>query len=636
MYEDWFQLAQRPFGSAPDGKVYYPANGIEAARSAMTRCISRGGGPGVVLGPAGVGKTTLALGLIDRFRAQVPVAYLSGQGIVSRRELFQTVLFELGRPYAHDEGELRLQLIDLLTSNDASRRRTLLVCDDADRLSDELLLEISAISNLATDGHWSVDVILLGTPALEEKLALPRLRPLSDRIASRFFLHPYDYEEVSNYLEFQLEKIGGCATRVFSKDAVGEVLETTGGIPRTINQLCDHALVLAMSHGVKNIDGEAIGHAWRDLQQLPPADRNELGETDEAFIEFGTLDDEPASNPPPSPSPTTASSINPSSVNLPSVSPARPGSLDAAPATATQAVHEISATSNLFPEETLDTIERQLAQIIEVDESPSSVESIPGMAQNPFLESFDEEEVVLDLPFGMGNRPGSLAPDANICSSVGAQVASAEHDLLEEVLRHMCELEQRSMRLSETLIATQQELETVRASAGDPPVMPNLHDVVAATQAGDQCVPDAAEIYSGYQIEIAMGPTPMGPTPSPELVAVTEPPVVVQPAVPGTEAQAAGSAGPRHEPATVDDFLYPGSPVVRVDVPQPAAPQAVELPNPVDAPAPVSDYPAASPLPADAARPLSSDAAGPPPAPASPPKKRFHRLFASLRHSAQR
>ena len=119
MYDGCFGLNRRPFASVPQIDRYFAATAIEGARTTLARCIQRGEGAGLVIGPSGTGKTLLCLLLAEQFRRSFQVAMLASGRLSTRRALFQAILYELGRPYrGMDEGETRLAVIDYLMAGD--------------------------------------------------------------------------------------------------------------------------------------------------------------------------------------------------------------------------------------------------------------------------------------------------------------------------------------------------------------------------------------------------------------------------------------------------------------------------------------------------------------------------------------
>jgi len=298
MYETFFHLKQRPFAAAARVDRYYPAMAIEAARQTLARCIERAEGAGMLVGPPGSGKTLLCQLLAEQFRGGFEIALLSNGHLSTRRELLQAILFELGLPFRRmDEGELRLSLIDHLADDRSGRRGLLLILDEAHTFPVRLLEEVRLITNLVHDGQPRVRLLLAGGPILEERFASPRLAAFSQRIASRCYLEPWNASETRQFVVNQMATVGGDAQRTFTNDALDVIYRATDGIPRLVNQLCDHALILAFAGGQGRLDASGIEEAWADLQQLPTpwndgsSTNTPTPQVDE-LIEFGGLDDE--------------------------------------------------------------------------------------------------------------------------------------------------------------------------------------------------------------------------------------------------------------------------------------------------------------------------------------------------------
>jgi type II secretory pathway predicted ATPase ExeA len=301
MYEAYFGFSQRPFTAAPLANRYFPAASVDAARQMLARCIERGAGAGVLIGPPGTGKSLLLQVLAGQFADKLAAVQLAGGQLESRRALLQAILFELRLPYRGlEEGELRLALVDHLTRGDKCPQGMLLLVDEAQTLPTLLLEELRMMTNLARGGETRVRLVLAGSMELEELLAGPDLQAFAQRLAARCYLEPFDRAETIDYLRFQVAVAGGQAERVFDAGALDAVYRATEGIPRLVNQLCDHALLLAYQAERRPLDAKAIDIAWADLQQLPSPWQHEHAADGEAggsrdIIEFGALeDDEPA------------------------------------------------------------------------------------------------------------------------------------------------------------------------------------------------------------------------------------------------------------------------------------------------------------------------------------------------------
>lgn len=299
MYEAWFELRRRPFIASPSPDRYFPAASIEAARATLTRCIERGEGPAMLAGGSGVGKSLLLEVLAKQFHGRLEPAQIAGGQVTTRRALLQVIMFELGLPYRNlEEGELRLSLIERLSQTDRGTTGLLLLVDEAHSLPIRLLEEVRMITNIIRKGEARVHLVLAGGPALEERLTHPKLDSLSQRLAARCYLEPLSRQETCDYVAHQVACAGGRWEEVIAPGAAEAIYRATAGIPRLINQVADHALMLAFTGGQRQIDAQQIECAWSDLQQLPtpwvtekaaaPARQSPTT----SVVEFGQLDEE--------------------------------------------------------------------------------------------------------------------------------------------------------------------------------------------------------------------------------------------------------------------------------------------------------------------------------------------------------
>ncbi len=368
MYETFFQLSRRPFASAPRCDQFYPARAIEAARQTLSRCVQRAEGAGLLVGPSGTGKTLVCRLLADEFRPRFAVAQLGSGRLSTRRALLQAILFELGVPYRGlAEGELRLALLDRLANLQQCPHGMLLLVDEAHTMPLRLLEEVRLITNVVLDGQPRVRLVLAGSRVLEERLANPKLESFSQRIAARCYLESLDRDETIGYVRAQLQTAGG--GEIFAEDGLSAVYHATDGVPRLINQVCDHALLLACAGGQRSISAAGVEEAWADLQQLPTPFGEPASDTAVRadVIEFGRLDD------------------------------------DATPPHASTPALRLAAEADdrqPDPEKWLDQVEDQLSSLDDDFEPAGTIGpelelSFP-QSPDPFAEHFDEEEVVLD------------------------------------------------------------------------------------------------------------------------------------------------------------------------------------------------------------------------------------------------
>ncbi|NQT40195.1 MAG: AAA family ATPase, partial [Planctomycetes bacterium] len=297
MYETFFEFTGRPFAAVPCVDQYFPAAAIEAARESVGRCLERGDGTALVVGPSGTGKTLLCHVLARQLADSYQVVLLGAGHLGTKRALLQAILFELRQPYRDmDDGELRLALFDYLGDEQRCPEDMVLLVDEAHTLSLRLLEELRMVTNQIHAARPRVRLALVGGPSLEERLANPRLDSLSQRTVVRGYVQAMEGCETDQYISAQIEAVGGTADALFPVEARRRVHRATDGIPRLVNQVCDHALLLACADGRRQITADGIEEAWADLQQLPTPWNGEADHADqsaEGVVEFGGLDDEP-------------------------------------------------------------------------------------------------------------------------------------------------------------------------------------------------------------------------------------------------------------------------------------------------------------------------------------------------------
>ena len=177
----------------------------------------------------------------------------------------------------------------------------LLLVDEADRLSIELLDELRLITNVVREGRSQVQLVLAGTQRLEESLNDPRLASFNQRVASRNFLQNLSRAEVAEYISEHIARVGGNSESVFDDCAIAEIARCTDGCPRLINQVCEIALTEAADDSLLSIDQQVVQQAWAKLQNLPVPSRSQnspdssgqgCDSDSESVVEFGSLSDD--------------------------------------------------------------------------------------------------------------------------------------------------------------------------------------------------------------------------------------------------------------------------------------------------------------------------------------------------------
>jgi type II secretory pathway predicted ATPase ExeA len=400
MYEALFRLSSRPFSPYPRTDRFFPSTEIEQARTCALRSISRGEGVTVVIGPPGTGKTLLCRMIEEAFTGDFRLVSLQGVRLATRKALLQSLLFGLGLPHrGGEENDFRLSLLASANDEKASPRGLLVVIDEADLLPLRVLEELRLLANIVKAGEPRIRLVLAGGPSLDEKLSHPRMEAFQQRLGMRRYLHPWNREETRNYVQSQWRRVGGSPEAAFDEQAYVAIYQATAGFPRAVNQLCDHALVLAAEAGATRIDAYRVEMAWADLQQLPlPTKEPATFAGRSGIVEFGSLSDE-------------APSRSASNVNRPAERTVSYGmSLEATPAYVPAHEDEEEDAEFVAPgvydfgfeANDLRSRETWLA-VPTVDEEADAHEERIGW--DPFAESFDEEALVED-------RVSRIAPSA--------------------------------------------------------------------------------------------------------------------------------------------------------------------------------------------------------------------------------
>ena len=271
MYENFYGLSELPFELTANPKFLYLSPAQREALSTIQYGLSSAKALTLVVGEVGTGKTTLIQAALESERCRaIRCVYLNNPTL--RIDDFVRLLaqkFELGR----DAGESKAVLLEQLEMQLRERRAasvvTALVVDEAQSVSFEILEEIRLLANIETPEFKLLPVVLCGQPELASRLEDRSLRQLKQRVGLRAVLQPFDFEETGAYIATRVVTAGGTPGRMFSLEAVALIHELSGGIARTINVICDNALLAGMALGRQLIDRATIIEVSHDLQLTP-------------------------------------------------------------------------------------------------------------------------------------------------------------------------------------------------------------------------------------------------------------------------------------------------------------------------------------------------------------------------------
>ncbi|MBL1265887.1 ExeA family protein [Methylomicrobium sp. RS1] len=271
MYEQYFHFAELPFSIAPDPHFIYMSRRHQEGLAHLLYGITVGGGFVALTGEVGTGKTTLCHCLLGELPDTIDIALILNPKL-NAIELLAAICDELG--VAYDKGRQTLkQLVDALNhyllEAHAIGRRTVLLIDEAQNLSMEVLEQVRLLTNLETSKTKLLQIILVGQPELKQMLRRQELRQLNQRITARYHLQPLSYTETRDYIRHRLRVCGGDPD-LFKERAIRKIYKLSGGIPRVINILCDRALLGAYAENAAHVTPGMVKNAAQEA--LAPAE----------------------------------------------------------------------------------------------------------------------------------------------------------------------------------------------------------------------------------------------------------------------------------------------------------------------------------------------------------------------------
>ncbi len=263
MYEQFFGLTEKPFSIQPDPSFLYWGRTHRLAYAMLEYGVLNHAGISVITGEVGCGKTTLIHRLLDQLSDTHTVALLSNMQ-EGRGDLLSWLLMAFGQPFA-DTNHVALfsQLQAFFISEYSKGKRIVLIIDEAQNLSMDMLEELRLLSNINAGKDQLLQLILVGQPQLKDVLNRPELLQLTQRVGSDFHLTPLSREEVHSYIETRLS-IAGCRRRIFTERAIDLIAEQSRGVPRVINVIADTSLVYAFSAEDLVVGVETIRNVIRD------------------------------------------------------------------------------------------------------------------------------------------------------------------------------------------------------------------------------------------------------------------------------------------------------------------------------------------------------------------------------------
>ena len=265
MYAAHFGLTERPFSLAPDPRYLFLSDGHREALAHLVYGL-QGGGFVQLTGEVGTGKTTVCRALLDQLPPEVDVAMIFTPRLTAV-ELLAALCTELHVDTPTGTPSVK-QLVDALSrkllDTHARGRRTVVIIDEAQNLSMEVLEELRLLTNIETTKEKLLQVILIGQPELVDVMQRPELRQLGQRVTARYHLRPFALAETTAYVRHRLE-VAGQRDSMFTRAAVWTAHRRSGGVPRPINNLCDRALLGAYASGKRRVTVGIVRRAAREV-----------------------------------------------------------------------------------------------------------------------------------------------------------------------------------------------------------------------------------------------------------------------------------------------------------------------------------------------------------------------------------
>ncbi|MBV1905914.1 MAG: AAA family ATPase, partial [Pseudomonadales bacterium] len=272
MYNDYFSFHRTPFSIAPDPDFLYLSGKHREALAHLVYGLQTDGGFVLLTGEVGTGKTTLLRSLLSQIPDNLDVAFILNPKLTVK-ELLETLCEELGVPVNTHEVLGVKQFIDRLNrqllKTHALGRSTVLIIDEAQNLSPEVLEQIRLLTNLETNEKKLLRIILIGQPELSEILYRDDLRQLAQRITARYHLSALSSEDTYEYIYHRLKKSGG-SPNTFSKRAIRRVHKLSKGIPRLINIIADRALLGAYVESSHQVTAQIVNTAAKEIRSPSP------------------------------------------------------------------------------------------------------------------------------------------------------------------------------------------------------------------------------------------------------------------------------------------------------------------------------------------------------------------------------
>jgi putative secretion ATPase (PEP-CTERM system associated) len=266
MYKAFFGLRANPFNVNPDPRYLFLTRHTEEALACLTYGIQSRKGFVLLTGEVGTGKTTLINKLMEWLRMQQVATAFIFNSSMDVTQFLDYMMADFGVPCDTKSKSQVLQcLYNWLLDRYRAGETAVLVIDEAQNLSDELLEEIRMLTNLETFTEKLLQIILVGQPELDQRLKQTKLRQLRQRLTLRAKTHPLNFEETKSYIVQRLRIAGSSGEPIFDADATAAIFRYSQGIPRVINLVCEHCMVSAFVDQKKTVSADVVESVARDF-----------------------------------------------------------------------------------------------------------------------------------------------------------------------------------------------------------------------------------------------------------------------------------------------------------------------------------------------------------------------------------
>ncbi len=267
MYKEFFGLRANPFNVNPDPRFLFLTRHTEEALACLTYGIQSRKGFVLLTGEVGTGKTTLINKLMEWLRLQQVATAFIFNSCMNVPQFLDYMMADFGISVeSRSKSQILLRLYGWLLDRYRAGETAVLIVDEAQNLSDEVLEEIRLMTNLETFTEKLLQIVLVGQPELEYKLKQPHLRQLRQRLTLRAKTHALALEETKAYVAQRLRIAGSNGQPIFDSEALAAIHRYAYGIPRVVNLICEHCLVSAFVDGQKVITSNVVEAVARDFE----------------------------------------------------------------------------------------------------------------------------------------------------------------------------------------------------------------------------------------------------------------------------------------------------------------------------------------------------------------------------------